>query len=79
MLSVQAADIRARLVSSIITENACFVVTDGHARGLASLSCGACEGSEGEGSACLRPASVLVCEHLMTLLAVCLISHFPCD
>lgn len=60
MLSVQAADIRARLVSSIITENACFVVTDGHASGLASLSCGACEGSEGEGSACLRPASVLV-------------------
>lgn len=61
MLSVQAAGIRARLVSSIIKGKACFVVTDGHASNLASLSYGACEGSEGEGSACLRPASVLVC------------------
>lgn len=43
MLSVQAADFRARLVSSIIKANACFVVTDCHKSNPACLSYEACK------------------------------------
>lgn len=73
---MQAADFRARLVSSIIKASVCFVLTDGRGATRPPSLLGPAE-VWGQGGACGGLARRLFAEDLVTLLAVCLIRISP--
>lgn len=78
MLSVQAADFRARLESSIVkSKGLCLVVSDWHKSYLASLSY-SLKGLWGvEGSRCHKSVSLFVVQAPQGLAGVCPSRPFP--